>query len=146
QRRGHQHAAGPRQPRLDHRRHGFPAGCDLVEVAGKDGSFEAKKVYSKPDLANVSGGPVLVGEHVYGFSTDTRVPGWVCMELKTGKVVWNDDKTESGPVAAADGNLYVLGEDTGAVVLAEASPKGWQEKGRFELPKQTKQRPQQGKI
>jgi outer membrane protein assembly factor BamB len=125
---------------------GFPAGCDLIEVAGKDGSFEAKKVYSKPDLANISGGPVLVGDHVYGFSTDTRVPGWVCLEFKTGKVVWNDDKIESGPVAAADGNLYVLGEETGAVVLAAASPKGWQEKGRFELPKQTKQRPQQGKI
>ena len=42
--------------------------------------------------------------------------------------------------------LYCLDEQSGNVVLAEASPKGWNEKGRFKLDPQTTIRSPSGRI
>ena len=50
------------------------------------------------------------------------------------------------PVIDADGMLYCLDESKGTVVLVEASPKGWNEKGRFTLSPQTEKRSSQGKV
>ena len=47
-----------------------------------------------------------------------------------------------GTLAAADGCLYLVAEDydteQGPVVLIEASPDEWKEKGRLALPERTK--------
>ena len=42
--------------------------------------------------------------------------------------------------------LYCLDERSGTLALVEASPKGWQEKGRFTLEPQTKIRSSRGAI
>ena len=47
-------------------------------------------------------------------------------------------------VSAGTGEL--LGEQTGQVVLIEASPAGWKEHGRFTLTPQTEQRAAKGAI
>ena len=46
----------------------------------------------------------------------------------------------------ADGMLYCLDEGSGTVVLAEASTKGWSEKGRFTLTPQTTLRKRDGRV
>jgi hypothetical protein len=42
--------------------------------------------------------------------------------------------------------FYCVSEDDGEVVLIEASPDGWNEKGRFTLDPQTEIRSSRGKI
>jgi hypothetical protein len=49
--------------------------------------------------------------------------GWSCLELKTGKKMWNDSGVGKGSLCFADGMLFLFGEDRGKAGLSEASPK-----------------------
>lgn len=121
---------------------GFQQGCDLVKLSAKDGGVKAEKVYSNREMQSRDGGVVLVGDHVYGYS---EKGGWCCLEFKTGKVRWTErEALGRGSVVCADGRLYCCAEKGGTVVLAEASPEGWREKGRLKLPRESKQRPPSG--
>ncbi len=119
---------------------GYGAGSKAVKL-GADGS--ATTVYENKVMKNHHGGVVLVGDLLYGYSDG---PGWIAQNLKTGEEVWASKALGKGAVHYADGMLYCLDEGTGTVVLAEASPKGWTEHGRFKLDPQTKQRKPQGRI
>lgn len=129
---------------------GFSFGCDLVKVSGKESAFTAEEVPAyKPNkifksMQNQSGGVVLVDDHVYGYSDGK---GWVCQNLKTGATAWSEkQKLGRGSLIYADGHLYCYGEDDGVVVLLDASPKGWSEKGRFVIPKKSDQNLKSGKL
>ena len=120
---------------------GYGVGCKLVKL---DEANKPTDVYQNTNMVNHHGGVVLVGDHLYGHSDKG---GWTCQEFKTGKVVWAEPKKlDKGAVTAADGMLYLQGEKTGEVVLVEASPAGWSEKGRFKLTPQTEQRSKRGAI
>ncbi len=95
-------------------------------------------------MKNLSGGVVLVGDHVYGYS-DGR--GWVCQKFETGAVVWSEKgKFGRGSLTYADGHFYLYGEDEGTAVLLQANPEGWKENGRFSLPRQSQRHKPNGKI
>jgi outer membrane protein assembly factor BamB len=69
------------------------------------------------------------------------------MNFADGTVKWVEKSAlEKGALTSADGMLYCLGEKSGTVVLAEASPNGWSEKGRFKLDPQTTIRNPKGAI
>jgi outer membrane protein assembly factor BamB len=123
---------------------GYGLGCDLIKVVSEGQKFKAQKVYANKVMVNQQGGVVLVGDHVYGYSDGK---GWVCQDFKTGKMIWSEKRALSrGSVTCADGKLYCLGEDEGAVVLVPAKPEKWQVNGRLELPQQSKLRKPQGKV
>lgn len=121
---------------------GYGAGCKLVKLAADGKSvttvYEGNKV-----MKNHHGGVVLVDGHVYGHSDGYA---WICQNLKTGEEVWANKSLGKGAVHYADGMLYCLDERSGEVVLAEASPKGWNEKGRFKLDPLSEKRSRQGGI
>ncbi len=120
---------------------GYSVGCKMVHVG--DGN-EVKEVYANTDMVNHHGGVVLYEGHLYGFSDGK---GWTCMDFKTGAVKWQEKAAlKKGAIHAADGKLVLLEEDTGTVVLIDASPAGWKEHGRFTLNPQTMQRSKSGKI
>ncbi len=119
---------------------GYGVGSKAVKL-GVDGT--ATVTYENKVMKNHHGGVVLVGDLLYGYSDG---PGWIAQNLKTGEEVWASKALGKGAVHYADGMLYCLDEGTGTVVLAEASPKGWAEHGRFKLDPQTKQRKPQGRI
>jgi len=73
---------------------------------------------------------VVVGEDVYGFSNAILT----AMNLGTGRVAWRDRSLGKGSVTYADGKLYLLSED-GVAGLAEATPVGYKEKSRFQIPR-----------
>jgi outer membrane protein assembly factor BamB len=121
---------------------GYSAGCNLFKIA-KDagGKFTAVDQYtnqSRHVMENEHGGVVLFGEHLFGYSNDI---GWTCQEFTTGKEIWSErNKLDGkGSLTCADGCLYLL-SDEGEVVLLKASAKGWDEKGRFNLPQLSKSR------
>lgn len=117
---------------------GYGAGCSMVQLTD-DG---AKLVYENKVIKNHHGGVVLVGDHLYGHGD----PGWVCQNFKTGEEVWTHRGFPKGAVHYADGMLYCLAETTGEVALVEASPAGWNEKGRFKLDPQSTQRAPRGQV
>jgi len=119
---------------------GYGVGCKLVKI-GPDN--KPADVYQNESMINHHGGVVLVGDYLYGYSDKG---GWTCQEFLTGKVAWAEKKLGKGAVTFADGMLYLLEESSGTVVLIEASPKGWNEHGRFKLSPQTTQRSPSGKI
>jgi hypothetical protein len=109
--------------------------CHLFEISKKQ---EAKEVYKKAaqkKLKNRDGGVVQIGAHIYGHSE----PGmWVCQEIKTGNVEWDDRdnfKCASGSLVSADGMLYLF-SDEGDVGLALADPtaKDLKLASQFKLP------------
>lgn len=120
---------------------GYGVGCKSVKLTG---SAEPEFLYENQDLVNHHGGVILVGDYLYGFSDKG---GWTCMDFKTGAVKWQEkSKLKKGAVHCADGMLYLLEEDSGTVVLIDASPTGWNEHGRFKLEPQTTQRNPKGKV
>lgn len=120
---------------------GYGTGCMAVDIG--DGK-SAKEAYKSKVMKNHHGGVILVGDHLYGYSDGA---GWVCQEFKTGEMVWNEKEAlGKGAIGYADGMIYCVDEGNGTVVLAEASPKGWKESGRFVLDPQTEIRASRGKI
>jgi outer membrane protein assembly factor BamB len=118
--------------------------CDLIKLTRDGDHFKADKVYANKVMRNGQGGVVLVGDYLYGFSQRY----WTCQDFKTGEAKWEDKskKLGAGSLTCAEGMLYCYGEEDGTVVLVEASPEKWTEKGRFQIPQQTTHRAPNGKI
>jgi outer membrane protein assembly factor BamB len=124
---------------------GYGAGCDLIQLTPAGQKFKAEKVYSNKSMVNQQGGVVLVGGHLYGYSEGK---GWVCQEWATGNMIWSEKRALGrGSLTYADGTLYCLSEDEGGgVALVDATPSGWKQLGRFEMPQISKLRKTSGKI
>jgi outer membrane protein assembly factor BamB len=120
---------------------GYGTGCVAVKI---EPGNKVSVVFDNKVIKNHHGGVILFGDHLYGHSDGG---GWVCQDWKTGEQKWNEkDKLGKGAIGFADGMFYCLEEESGTVVLIQASPNGWNEKGRFKLDPQTKIRNPQGRI
>jgi outer membrane protein assembly factor BamB len=112
----------------------YGKGGGLVKLIGADDSIKAKEVYSTKQIKNHHGGMVLVDGYLYGANGGNgETPALVCLEFQTGKVMWEARKAGKGSLAYADGHLYYRTEN-GPVVLVDASPKAYTERGRFNQP------------
>ena len=103
-----------------------------------------EKVYSKNKvLVNHHGGVVEHNGYMFGHSDGNGgLNKWVCFDYKTGpdEPVWANPGPGKGSVTFADGQLYLYGEKSGELVRARATKDGWQETGRFTIPKTSQQR------
>jgi len=115
---------------------GYRVGCNLFRIASDGGKFAATQVYANNDFANHHGGVVLIGDYLYGHSDqlggkDNDV--WVCMEFKTGKLMWSKSGVRKGSLTAVDGKLICRSQGKrGSIALVEASPEAYKELGRFD--------------
>jgi outer membrane protein assembly factor BamB len=124
---------------------GYGAGCNLLKLSpdGMNGIKE-EEVYGNKNMDNKHGGVVLVDGYLYGWTDHGNA--WICQDFKTGEVVWESKKLGRGSITYADGHLYCYSEKKGTCVLIDASPKGWHEKGRFNIPQETSLRSPSGGI
>jgi outer membrane protein assembly factor BamB len=104
-------------------------GGGLVELKADAKGVTASEVYFTREMRNHHSSSVLVGEHLYGFSGGILT----AMRFDTGEVAWKDRSVGKGSLVYADGSLYLLSEN-GVVGLAEATPEGYRERGRFRIP------------
>ena len=116
----------------------YGAGGGLVKLSkDADGSVKAEEVYATTDMQNHHGGMILLDGYLYGASGGNEGGALVCLDFKTGKVMWDQRESAGrrakGSLALADGRLYYRMEN-GTVVLIEPSPKQYIERGRFEQP------------
>lgn len=119
---------------------GYGVGCAAVKVTKDGDTFKTEKLYdgkAAKAMVNHHGGFVLLGDHVYGYS-DAK--GWMCQELKTGKIVWEAKPKGlgKGSVTCADGHLFCYTEGDGTVALLAAAPGAFKEEGRFTIPQRSK--------
>ena len=103
----------------------YGTGAGLVEIKA-DG--KAQEVYFTKDMRNHHSSSILIGDHLYGFSSGILTS----MRFDNGEVAWRDRSVGKGSLVYADGNLYALSEN-GVVGLIEATPAGYREKGRFRI-------------
>jgi outer membrane protein assembly factor BamB len=108
---------------------GAGTGGGLVAIKSDGGAFSADVIYFSPKLPAAIGGSVLVGDHFYG----TTAKGLLCVEFATGNIKWEDPSIGTASICVADGLLFLHGEN-GEVALADASPEGYKEHGRFKFP------------
>ena len=111
----------------------YGTGAALLGLSAQNGEVKAQEIYFTKEMQNHHGGVVLVDGYLYGFSNQILT----CLEFATGKKMWSHRSVGKGSLTYADGMLYLLGEGN-TVGLAEASPKGYVEKGRFEIDDQGK--------
>jgi len=104
-------------------------GGGLVEIKADEKGVTASEVYFTREMRNHHSSSVLVGDHLYGYSGGILT----AMSFDTGKVAWKDRSVGKGSLVYADGLIYLLSED-GVVGLAEATPEGYRERGRFRIP------------
>ena len=82
----------------------YGTGGGLLKLAANGNGVNADEVYFNRDMRNHYNTPVLIGEHLYGYSSRILT----CMNFATGEVAWQDRSVGKGQVIAADGLLYLL--------------------------------------
>jgi outer membrane protein assembly factor BamB len=109
----------------------YGTGGGLVEIKSGAKGVTAEEIYFTKDMRTHHSTAVLVGDYLYGFSSSILT----AMRFDTGEVAWKDRSVGKSSLVYADGHLYCLSEN-GVVGLVEATPEGYREKGRFNIPQE----------
>jgi outer membrane protein assembly factor BamB len=109
----------------------------------KDGQPGVKQLWKNPALTCYFSTPVAVGgEHVYMVTGGLLPPPSVtlrCVEVKTGKELWNKPKMgryHAALLGTGDGKLLLL-DDNGNLLLLDPSPQEYRELARAKVCGQT---------
>ena len=100
---------------------GYAKGA--IGLAMADDGNSVTQRWEQPRQDPVHGQAVLVNGYVYASSHQRAGGRWSCVELKTGRLAWEDAGVgKGGSVIVADGMLYCYAED-GTVGLVRPSPE-----------------------
>jgi outer membrane protein assembly factor BamB len=108
-----------------------PGASQCIELSGEGDGISAKQAWQSKALDNHHGGVLLFDGCLYGSTTGGK---WVCLELRTGKVLHTADGVGKGSLTCADGMLYTYSENGGTVGLARATPESHHVVSRFRIP------------
>lgn len=108
---------------------GYGTGGGEVELTRHGSETSAKEVFFTRHMQNQHGGVVLVDGYLYGSNEGQLA----CLDFLTGEVQWEERRPGKGSIAYADGHLYYRNEQ-GPMILVEANPKKYVERGRFTPP------------
>ena len=104
---------------------GYGKGTLKLKIS-KDGS-SVEKLWFNEQMDNRMGGAVKAGNYLYASGDKNR--GWHCVNWETGESVWYDKTLANGVVITADNLLYIY-SDRGELALVEATPNGFNLKGK----------------
>jgi outer membrane protein assembly factor BamB len=108
----------------------YGTGSALLEMSPADSkaAVAMREIYFTRAMKNHHATSVLVGDHLYGFDSAILT----ALNFDTGQVAWQNRSVGKGSLVFADERLYLYSEG-GVVGLAEASPAGYREHGRFQI-------------
>lgn len=107
--------------------YGNGGACVKVSLAGT--RLDGQQAWATDDMVCQLGGFVIVDGYIYGNHNN----GWTCLDLKTGRKLWQGRGVGKGSVIWADGMLYTFSENRGKMGLVEASPTGFRPAGEFSV-------------
>jgi outer membrane protein assembly factor BamB len=106
----------------------YGTGAGLVQVKAAGAIAAAEEMYFTREMRNHHSSSVLVDNTLYGFSDSILT----ALNFETGQMAWRDRSVGKGSLIYADQRLYLYSEN-GVAGLAEASPAGYRERGRFSI-------------
>ncbi|MDP7304016.1 MAG: PQQ-binding-like beta-propeller repeat protein [Pirellulaceae bacterium] len=122
-------------------------GSVLLKLQAVNGAFEISEAWQSQGVRSVMRNEwqtsILLDGHLYGFDnvgSAGQVTHLTCIEASTGKRVWQEARFGKGNMISADGKLF-MSTMKGEVVIARASPTGYQELGRKRVIETTRQAP-----
>jgi outer membrane protein assembly factor BamB len=118
---------------------GYKTGGGAAKLAADGNKVTATEAWFDKKLESQVGGFFRVGDHLYG-SVTAGAAKLMCLELATGKVVWEDPSVGACSLCVVNGMLIVRGYASGNVALVEATPAGYKERGRFTQPDRNKEK------
>jgi len=110
---------------------GYDGGCALAGLA--EGKFTT--LFRNQAMSNHMATSVLWQGKLYGIDGNSHTPRQcklVCVDLATGKRLWEQRGFGCGSLTLVDGKLLVLG-DSGRLSLVAASPEGFEEEARCDI-------------
>jgi len=122
----------------------YGVGGGLVKLSkDTDGGIKAEEVWFSKNMENHHGGVVLINGCLYGANGGNGGGYLVCLDFKTGEVLWNEKdsdkrRVKKGSLAVADNRIYYRTEE-GELILIEPSREEYVEHGRFQQPDRTRQ-------
>ncbi|MBI1831442.1 MAG: PQQ-binding-like beta-propeller repeat protein [Planctomycetes bacterium] len=109
----------------------YGRGCARLRIE-KDGDKLVPKLrYKNKEMKNHFSTCVRYKGHVFGFDDGTLR----CMNLLTGRKEWSERGFDRGSVLLVGDQLIIYGAN-GVLALAEANPKTFVERGRFQFSEQ----------
>jgi len=121
----------------------YGAGGGALKLArDSNGGIKAEEAYFTRKMQNHHGGMIVLDGCLYGANGGNEGGYLVCLDFKTGNVLWDgrdvpNRPAPKGSIALADGRLYYRTEN-GTMLLIEPNPKEYVERGRFEQPERSR--------
>ncbi len=122
-------------------------GSVLLDVKPKGAGFSATEAWAslgpKSVMRNEWQTSLVIGDHLYGFDNvggAGPISHLACIEVLTGKPVWQKARFGKGNMIWADGKILMTTID-GEFVLARVNPEGYTELGRRKVLEKTRQAP-----
>ena len=110
---------------------GYKSGGGMLELSPDGASVTPK--WQDTTLDCQHHGIILKDGYLYGTGHQS-FNGLVCLELKTGKVMWKTKEVTQGNILYADGMLYIYeGPKAGIMDLVKASPTAYERTGTFNV-------------
>ena len=103
------------------------SGAAVIEVAEADGRWTAREVWRNNFLKCSYANPLLYEGYVYGLNKGILT----CLEVATGKRVWQGGRYGHGQMLLC-GDLLVVLAESGELILVEATPQAHHELGRIQ--------------
>ena len=106
------------------------AGGGLAKLKIQDQKAEVEQIYFEQKAPTAIGGAIKVGSELYGSASRALL----CLDFLTGRIKWESGDIGAASLLFAQGLIFLHDEGNGQVVLIEASPESYRERGRFTPP------------
>ena len=112
---------------------GYGSGSALVKLNVRGNKAGVEQVWESDQLDNHHGGVILLDGYLYGASHNSNGGKWICLDWKTGRMMYAERGVGKGSLTCADGMLYTLSEQR-RMGLVAPTPTGHKLLSRFEVP------------
>ena len=112
---------------------GYGKGSVLLKINVKGKKATVEPVWRTKDLDNRHGGVILLNGYLYGASHWSNKGKWVCLDWRTGQMMYAERGVGEGSLTCAEGMLYTLSERR-RVGLVRPAPAAHEVISEFEIP------------
>jgi len=110
----------------------YNGGSCVIRLTRTGGKTTPEKIWESNRMRVHFSTAVRVGDTVYGSSGDFGPAPLTAVDVKTGKIAWQDRTFAKASFVYADGKFIVVDED-GNLALADFTPQGLKVRSRAEL-------------